>query len=249
MRETVTVTGMIVQSSPIKEYDRRVELLTKELGRISAFARGARRPNNMLCACTVLFTFGEFQLYEGRDSYTLVSGNIRNQFGDLAEDYDALCYCSYFAEMARYFTRENMEAAQELLLMYVTMRAVMAGKQPLPLVRVVYELRIMQLEGEMLELFQCLGCGNTGINSVYLAAGGLLCDTCAAQDPRLRGVHPIRLSGDALYTIQYILTADLERLFSFQVSEAVLQELQRFIKRYFSKYLPHRFSTLEFVES
>ena len=249
MRETVTVTGMILQSSPIQEYDRRVELLTKERGRISAFAKGARRPNSVLCACTLLFTFGEFQIYEGRSSHTLVSGTIRNQFGDLAEDYDSLCYCSYFAEMARYFTRENLEAAQELLLVYVTMRAVMARKQPLPLIRVVYELRLMQLEGEMLEFFQCLGCGQTGIQTVYLSAGGLLCEACAAKEPELREIQPVRISGDALYTIQYILTAELERLFAFQVSEDVLLELQKFMKRYLARYLPHRFSTLAFLES
>lgn len=247
MRDTVTVTGMIVQSSPIKEFDRRVELLTKEAGRISAFARGARRPNSLLCACTVLFTFGEFQLYEGRDSYTLTAGSIKNQFAALAEDYDALCYCSYFAEMARYFTRENLEAPQELLLMYVTMRAVMAGKQPLPLIRMVYELRMMQIQGEMLELFQCLNCGAVGAQTVYLSAGGLVCDSCVEQDAGLRQSTPIHLSGDALYTIQYILTAELEGLFAFQISDTVFQELDNFRTRYLKRYLPHRFSTLDFI--
>ncbi len=248
MRETVTVTGMIVQSSPIKEYDRRVELLTKERGRISAFAQGARRPNSALAACTILFTFGEYQIYEGRNSYTVQSGVIHNQFGDLAEDYDALCYCSYFAEMARYFTRENLEAGQELLLMYVTMRAVMTSRLSLPLIRVVYELRLMMIEGEMLELFQCISCGDTSACAVYLAAGGLLCESCASKDVHLKQMNPIRLSADALYTLQYILTTDLERLFAFQVSDSVLSELKKFMRRYLAQYLPHRFSTLDFIE-
>lgn len=224
-----------------------MELLTREAGRISAFARGARRPNSSLCACTILFTFGEFQLYEGRDSYTLTAGSIKNQFAALAEDYDALCYCSYFAEMARYFTRENLEAPQELLLMYVTIRAVMAGKQPLPLIRIVYELRMMQIQGEMLELFQCLECGAAGARTVYLSAGGLVCDSCAEQDARLQQSTPIRLSGDVLYTIQYILSVDLEGLFAFQISDAVLQELGNFRTHYLKRYLPHRFSTLDFI--
>ena len=43
MAETVTFTGMILTASPMKEFDKRVEVLTKERGRISAFARGARR--------------------------------------------------------------------------------------------------------------------------------------------------------------------------------------------------------------
>lgn len=248
MRETITVTGMIIQSSPIKEYDRRVELLTKERGRISAFAQGARKPNSALSACTILFTFGEFQIYEGRNSYHIQSGTIKKQYGALAEDYDALCYCSYFAEMARYFTRENLEAPQELLLMYMTMHAVMTAKLPLPLIRVVYELRLMMIEGEMLELFQCLECGDQNANTVYLAAGGIVCQSCAAKDEKLKHSYPLRVSADALYTLQYILTARMENLYAFRVSDQVLSELKIFMKRYFAQYLPHRFSTLDFIE-
>lgn len=244
----MTVTGMVLQASPMKEYDRRIELLTKERGRISAFAQGARRPNSALSACTILFTFGEFQLYEGRTSYSIQSGVIKNQFGSLAEDYDALCYCSYFGELARYFTRENLEAPQELLLMYVTMRAVTLGKLSLPLIRVIYELRLMMLEGEMLELFQCLRCGSKDTRMVYLSAGGLVCEECVKKDRTLQQSYPVPLSTDALYTLQYILTSDLEKLFAFQVSEAVLQELQQFMKKYLARYLPHRFQTLTFIE-
>lgn len=248
MRENITMTGMIIQSSPIREYDRRVELLTRERGRISAFAQGARRPNSALSACTLLFTFGEFQVREGRNSYYISSGTIQSQFGDLAEDYDALCYCSYFAEMARYFTRENMEAPQELLLMYVTIRAVMAAKIPLPLIRVVYELRLMMIEGEMLELFECLGCGKQNTRTVYLAAGGLVCEDCAAKDEKLKHSYPLQVSADALYTLQYILTAETGRLYAFRVTDPVLGELKNFMKRYFARYLPHHFSTLDFIE-
>lgn len=185
------MTGMILQTSPLKEYDRRVEILTRERGRISAFAQGARRPNSALSACTILFTFGTFTLYPGRDSYRLQSGSIQTQFGELAQDYDALCYCSYFGEMARYFTREGVEASRELMLLYVTLRAVMHGKMTLPLVRVIYELRLMLIEGEMVELFQCLHCGTKEVNTVYLQAGGLLCPACAAKDKTTKDAYPL----------------------------------------------------------
>lgn len=243
------MTGLILTALPLKEYDRRVELLTKEKGKISAFAQGARKGTSALSACTTPFTFGEYTLYAGRSSYNLRAGAIQKYFGDIAQDYDMTCYASYFAEMAQYLTRENIEAPEELLLLYVTLSAMQKKLVPFALIRIIFEMRMMRLTGQGIELFQCLYCQGSKVNTVYFRAGGLVCPQCAAREKELAGQYPFVLSPDALYTLQYIVTAPMEKLYSFTVSEEVLSELERFMQGYLGRYMPHEFKALKFLES
>ena len=245
--ELVEVTGMVLAASPVKEYDKRIELLTRERGRISAFVTGARKINSKVSACAIPFTFGTYYLYEGRSSYNVQSAHIQKFFSEIADDCDILGDASYFAELARYFTRENVEAPQELLLLYVACSALAKGQVSLPLVRTIYEMRMMQIQGEALELFQCLDCGKKDDLKVYFSRGGFLCRECAARlisSGREKG-YP--LSGDAVYALQFILTTSLSKLFSFRVSDAVENELADFMKHYLEHYIHHTFQSLVFL--
>ena len=148
MREQVSVTGMVLKASPVGEYDRRLVILTCERGKITAFARGARRPGNSLMACSGPFVFGKFTLYEGKESYTLAGAEVTNYFREIASDMEAACYGSYFLEFADYYGRENVEAVDILKLLYQSLRALLKESIPNRLVKPVFELKLMQLNGE-----------------------------------------------------------------------------------------------------
>ena len=92
----IVVTGMVLSQTAIGENDRRVVILSKERGKIAAFARGARRPNSALVGATNPFSFGTFTVYEGRTSYTLVSASISNYFEELRTDIEGAYYGFYF---------------------------------------------------------------------------------------------------------------------------------------------------------
>lgn len=151
MRDTANLTGMVLKAAPAGEFDRRLVILTRERGKITAFARGAKRPGNQLMAASRPFVFGQFRLFEGRDSYSLQSAEITNYFAELSRDVEAACYGSYFLEVADYYCRENLDGTEMLLLLYQSMRALLKPALPNSLVQLVFELRAMVVNGEYTE--------------------------------------------------------------------------------------------------
>ena len=143
----ITVTGIILSSQPIGEYDRRIVLLTKEKGKISCFARGARRQGSTLMSAGS-FCFGTYRIYASRNSYVMVEAQVRNFFRTLAQDVEGALYGSYFLEVMDYVTRENNDETQLLILLYQSLRALEAENIDNRLVRAVFEIKTVMLEGE-----------------------------------------------------------------------------------------------------
>lgn len=148
MSDYIELTGMILKTSPVGDYNKRLVILTAEAGKITAFARGARRQGSKFMGSTESFCFGKFKLIEGRDAYTLTDANITRHFEELRTDYDATVMASYFLEIADYYTRENMEAYEELNLIYASILALISGNFDPELVRCIYEIRSLVIAGE-----------------------------------------------------------------------------------------------------
>ncbi|MCC8050323.1 MAG: DNA repair protein RecO [Clostridiales bacterium] len=148
MSEPLKLTGMVLMAVPAGEYDKRTVLLTKERGKITAFARGARRTNSALLAAATPFAFGSFTVYEGKNAYTLVQAEIADYFREVREDVEAACYACYFMELADYYSRENLEASRMLNLLYATLRALPRPEPDNELIRCIFEMKAMVLNGE-----------------------------------------------------------------------------------------------------
>ena len=86
MREEIQVTGIILYATLVKEYDKRLVILTKERGKITVFANGARKAVSQLRAASQSFVMGTFTVFPGRDSYTLVKAEVREYFSGLPLD-------------------------------------------------------------------------------------------------------------------------------------------------------------------
>ncbi len=242
MGQTIVLTGMVLAAVPIGDYDKRITILTRERGKISAFARGARRQGSQLTAAANPFAFGEFEVYEGRSSYTAVKASISNYFRQLVEDFENVYYGFYFLEMADYYTRENADEIHMLKLLYQSLRALENEHLPNRLVRCIYELKAMVINGEYPGVFSCMDCGREDELTWFDSQkGGVLCAGCKRE-----GAIPVDAS--TLYAMQYIVTAGIEKLYTFTVTEEVLRRLEWILRDHMSHYIDRRFQSLKVLE-
>ena len=229
---------------PIGDYDKRITLLSKERGKITAFARGARRPNSQLLAATNPFAFGRFELYEGRSTYNLVKAEITNYFRELTMDLERTYYGFYFLEIADYYGREGNRETDMLNLLYITMKALIRGRISNRLIRAIFEMRAMMINGEYPRLFECGICGRTeDLTFLSLEASGCICSNCRKQVK-----DGISVSTSALYALQYMVATPMEKIYTFTLKPEVEREVTRWVKRYIDRYTDKRFKSLEILE-
>lgn len=246
MSDLITVQGVVISAMPVGEYDKRIVLLTRERGKISAFARGARRVNSPFMAAADPFVFGTFTLYEGRSSYNLNQVSVSHHFVELASMQPGIYYGYYFLELADYFGREGTDEREMMNLLYVTVKALLNPHVDDELIRCVFELRTMAEQGLCPVLFQCADCGEEEgpEDGWYFSQSqhGILCASCAA------GVRDaVRISGAALYAMRYIVGSPMGKLYTFTVIPEVLGELKRIIYAYTERNTDKRFKSLEIL--
>lgn len=242
MSQAVVMTGMVLNAMPIGDYDKRITILTKERGKITAFARGARRPNSQFLAATNPFSFGEFELFEGKSSYNVSKASISNYFRDLTTDLDATYMGFYFLEFADFYCQENNDEREMLKLLYQSFRALESKAYKKELVRAVFELKALTINGEGPTMFSCMHCRTKeNLHTFSVRRGGMFCDDCKDS------VAGFRILDGTKYAMQYIVSSDIGKLFSFSVSDEVLEELVSVMKQFVEHYVHHTFNSEAFL--
>ena len=219
MTETVEVNGIVLSSMPVGEADRRLLVLTKELGKISCFARGARRPTSALVSATRPFAFGRFFLFSGRESYTLNRAEITEHFEPVVMDVEASAYGMYFLECAARFAQENVDEGPLLTLLYYALRALMNARLPKRLVMRILEMKTLALEGFAPEFGE----------------GDALTER-------------LGLSKSAVYALNFIERTEITKLFTFTVTDEVLAEMGSASEELLGRTLERPLKSREFID-
>jgi DNA repair protein RecO (recombination protein O) len=185
--DPLKLTAVVLRVVDTGESDRVVTLLSRERGKLSAFARGARASRRRFGGALEPFTLlsAEARGRAGSELLTLDSVSVARGFGAIRGDLARIACAGYAAELARELVRDQ-EAHEDLFDLLVAYLAALDAAPAVPAALRAFELGALRIAGLMPRLDGCAGCGgavDTGGRAIRFdpGQGGALCAACASS--------------------------------------------------------------------
>ena len=202
-------------------------------GKISCVAKGARRPKSALLAGTQLFSFGEYLMFKGTNTYHINSCETIEVFYNLRCDLDKLETAMKINKIVQEVTTENQNCFHILQLYLNTLYTISETETNLELVTSIFKLRLASIIGYVPRINQCVNCGEKEkLKYFSIKNSGFKCEACGKQDK-----SAIKLVEGAKKAIEYTVLAPPKKLYSFNVKDEALKEFNLVSKVYFSEHI------------
>lgn len=238
--------GIVIKEINVGEADKIVTLLTKNHGKLSGAAKGARRPKSRLLAGTQFLCYSDFVMFKGKDLYSINSCDVIEPFYDLRSDIIKLTYAAHMADILEDVLMEEQPSGRTMQLFLNTLHMLAKSDKPPALISRIFEFRLLTILGYAPAVQHCTRCGADQFESVGFSFSncGFVCGNCLMQDKTA-----VPISMGAAKALHYIIHAPLAQLYKFNLSEQVLEELERLSRRYLRERLDKDYRKLDMLKS
>jgi DNA repair protein RecO (recombination protein O) len=240
------VEAVVIRTLDYGESHKIVVLLSRQAGKISVMARGARKTRSRLTAVTQMFTYGEYTYFQSAHGQmgTLNDGEILESHHPLRTDLQKSAHAAYYAEMVDRLIGDREGSGFLFSQLLAALQALEQGKDA-QIVTHLFELRMLDEAGYSLSLDRCASCGGEADQPIlHAASGGSVCSLCS---PAIReGLMP--LSDKTFRLLQLMQKLDLRKLGNVQVSAGTKEELKRTLRRFMDWHVPVSWKSRAFLE-
>lgn len=221
--------AVVIRRARLREADRVITFFTREMGKVSAIAKGVRKAKARLAGHLELLTYADITLARGKNLDTVIGSQTLSPYLKIRNSLELTAYAMYFAELVFHFTPEEQANKGLFDLLIETMESL--GETPnLELLARYFELNILKSLGYRPELRRCPSCG-TELKAVtnYFSptSGGVLCPDCSNE----LTAYPISVSG--LKVMRFLLENRYDAASRLKIEPGLNREVAAIIRSYF----------------
>lgn len=232
--------AIVLRARPFGESDKIVSFFTRNHGKLTGIAKGAKRSRRRFVNSLEPFSLVTLR-FEERPQWSLVfihGCELQTVCKRLRTSLEGIALASYFVELVDELTREREDSQAVFEHLKSALLLLDSGLSGAPFVS-YFELRLLKLAGYQPSLEACTYCGETGALSSGAWSfsprdGGVLCARCAV---RRREAWPVSTAAlRALASLRLDAEAP-QAQWDKEVAAESRQILRRFIEYQLSKAL------------
>jgi len=229
--------GIVIKSIDYKESDKILTILTFEKGKITVIAKGVKKVRAKLSHATRLLYCGNFEIIEAKNRKILTDASIIADYTNISSDLKKFYYAAHYVEIASMAVMEEQPDEDVVRLLLNTLYMLAKDKVEMKLLTVLYEMRMVALNGFAPNMDSCTLCGKKEKSMKFsIKEGGLVC--CD---------EGMIISEKACDVIRYISSCEDKILFKLAVTKDIIDELYFISRQYLERVFEMKFNKADIL--
>lgn len=241
---TYAVSGIVLRRIDLGEKDRILTVYSREKGKLSAVAKGSRRPGSKLAGASEPLTYSRMFLSAGRELEVLTQAEIRESFPNLRGSISSIAYGIYLLELVSHFVDEIQPNPDLFDTLLSSLYVLESGTDPEITAR-HFELQVLSILGYEPRFEACLRCEREfGREKIAFSPslGGVVCQECGAP-PSDAIIVPSAL----VSYVRALRKAEPQNLRSFSIPPGARRDLARVLRWHIRYRMERDLRSVEFI--
>lgn len=240
-QQQYTTEAMVLSVRDMGEADRLAVLFSRDRGKITAAAYGARRPRSRLAGAVQSFAQVDISMMSGKNLDTIGQCEVKRSFRELREDITLMTYAAFLAELVSELwpDRSSDPSAYDVL---VGAFGLLSERNP-RLVALAGAWQLLALAGFHPEYERCVSCGHVLAMPAFFdaCAGGAVCSGCEHSS-----LQPM---DDAVCgLVDKLLNINWKQPPQFKVTGSTLLQAEKMLIEFISHRIERPLKSVRFIQ-
>ncbi len=243
---TYTASAIVLRRIDLGEKDRILTILSREHGKLSAVAKGCRRPGSKLSGASEPLTYCKMFMSSGRDLDVITQAEIKESFPNAKSGIKAIAHGIYILELSDRFVEER-QPNPDLFDTLLSALYLLESQTDSEIVARYFELQLLSLLGYEPHCESCLRCSRqiaAGRMAFSPSLGGAVCDQC--ENPP---ADAIWMPAAAASYVRALRQTQPNLLRNLRVPSGARRDLARMLKWHIRYRLERNLRSVDFVET
>lgn len=236
----IETEGIVLKQIKTVNGRKMLSVFTPKYGKISVGTNITPSKSNKASLYTRPFTFARYNLFKGKDAYSLNSAEVIESYYEIGEDYDKYVTASFALELTDRIVLPEDPNPNMFSLLNEFLKELLTRKAKYDTLLLSFMVKALSIMGVMPELENCALCGTKEKLSTFFSieSGGLICENCVKNMLESDSSQLLfKCDFDIINIIIYFLKEPLKAFRNIALDSETEKQLKKILLEYFRYHL------------